>query len=502
MSFPTHSQLLDSNDFKPLIVAAESNILRLTSEKEKLELALQKERSVLARLWFMVTPIGKLPTEVLVEIFMHLVHANWEALPESDRPYSPSPCTHQAFLLSQVCPHWRQITNNTPQLWNADVIDVRLARKHTSTAAYIFGLKTLLERSTPLSISVSLTLDSGELVAFPEALTQVTETIIQTMVPTTHRWKYLKLDSFSSRRFTLPEGTFHVLESLDVAFDAYAHIDPIRSFFPAPRLQRLALWINGRDFELLLLPWAQLTHLKVVFPSPSGCRAILLQCARLVSAEVITSEWDFEQIADATTTVLPFLETLKVRFDAGYDEVGRVEPFFEPLVLPALHTLDLTFDPAPGVVWLAHAFSAFQLHSPHIDHISLTNCPISSADLTTLLRLAPAVTTLKLKYCTECIDDEFLVVMTWDGEDNVEPLAPQLRQLDWEGVGYKFSDQRFEAAIRSRWWIDDATGRSLRRLEKVSVSRYGGDSMNEDLVERMKDVVEQGLELTLEFPEY
>ncbi|KAJ6594283.1 hypothetical protein B0H19DRAFT_1225473 [Mycena capillaripes] len=472
MPFPTQSQL-NSNDIESLIDAAESNIRQLKLQIQDLTHALQKERSTLARLWFMVTPIGKVPTEILVEIFMHSVQANREVA--SSHPNFPSPCTRQALLLSRVCPHWRQIINNTPRLWNSGAIDVQLARIHTSTAGYMFGLKTLLERSGSLPISVSLAQDSGELVAFPEVLTQVTETVIQTMVPTTHRWKYLKLDAFSFPRLVaLTEGTFDALQSLDIVYEAYMYTQHIRTFFPAPQLRRLALWIRDGPPDLLLLPWAQLTHLRLRYTSLS------------VSAEFDTSEWDFGLLEDPPKTTLLFLETLKVLFDAGDEDIGRVEPFFEPLVLPVLRTLDLTFDPS-GVVWSAHTFSAFQCHSPHIAHISLTNCPINSGELITLLRLAPAVTTLKLQYCMECIDDEFLVVMTWDGEDNVEPLAPQLRQLDWEAVGDRFSEQHLEAAIRSRWWINDATGRSVRRLEKVSVRGYGGDSMSEDLIERMKD---------------
>jgi hypothetical protein len=190
-----------------------------------------------------------------------------------------------------------------------------------------------------------------------------------------------------------------------------------------------------------------------------------------------------------------------MRFDAGSHDDGHVEPFFEPLTLPTLHTLDLTFDPSPGVVWSTNEFSAFQRRSPRITYIALTNCPITSVELTCLLQLTPAVTTLNLKYCLQCVDDGFLKVLTCDADGRTEPLAPQLRQLDWDGVGYHFSDQCLEAAIRSRWWTDTKE-RDFVRLEKVSISRYSGDSMSGEFIDRMKDLVEQGLDLTSEFPEY
>ncbi|KAJ7881395.1 hypothetical protein B0H13DRAFT_2049386, partial [Mycena leptocephala] len=320
------SQPLGSNDIKGLIDATESEIRRLTSQICELTSALQKERSTLAGLWLMVTPIGKAPTEILVEIFMHSAQAALsESLENFDAPIGPCHPTRQILLLCNVCPYWRQIIINTPRLWNVGVIDVRLpTRKYDATAA-IFGLETVLKRSAPLPISVSLTKDVG---AFPVFDTRVIEPVIQAVAPTAHRWKSLTVDSFASRPLaSLPGGTFHALESLDLRYETYAHTFPISTFFPAPQLRRLALSIEGESSEILM-PWAQLTDLKLEHSSLSCCLRILLQCPQLVSAEFITSEWDFDNDAEVPTAVLPILETLKMRFDAGSHDDGHVEPFF------------------------------------------------------------------------------------------------------------------------------------------------------------------------------
>ncbi|KAJ6489488.1 hypothetical protein C8R47DRAFT_1124608 [Mycena vitilis] len=410
------------------IGATEANIAHLASQIHQLALSLQNERTMLAQLWFRITPIGRVPNEILAEIFMHSVLSEAPVDPVQ-YPNLPRPRTRQAILLSHVCPSWRQVVNGTAWLWSAGVVDVRLARKNTSTAKYLSGLKSLLQRSDPLPVSVSIAEDVGELSAFPEALAHVTESVFQVLAPTINRWKSLKLDSFSSRLLAeLPQGSFPSLESLDMQHETYAH-NAIRTFFPAPQLRRLALRIYGDQWsELLLLPWTQLTHLELGCASLSGCRAILLRCSRLVSAEFMTSEWNSDHPTGAPPTVLPCLEILRVRFDSGGDSVGRVEPFFEPLILPVLHTLDLVFDPSPGVVWSGEKFSSFQLRSPCISHIGLTNCPLKSAELITVLRLAPAVTELQLRYCMDCVDDEFLRAFAKDGD---EILAPRLRQLDW-----------------------------------------------------------------------
>ncbi|KAJ6521928.1 hypothetical protein DFH09DRAFT_212576 [Mycena vulgaris] len=499
---------------KGLIDATEANILRIESQILDLTLALQKERKTLAQLWLMATPMGKLPTELLVEIFTRAVED--EALSQSIQfddvlldlisgkaPFSP---TLQLRVLSQVCPYWRRIVNSTPKLWAVGMVDVQLDKKSCSTEAYISGLKTLLERSAPLPISVSLTQmgDSGTSTG-ATAQAATTSAVIRAMAPTIRRWKSLQVDCLSFKPLTaLPGGAFPALESLNIEYETYGQIDPVRAFFPAPRLRHLALRLHGpgeAHAQLIPMPWAQLTHIKLEHYSLAGCRGILMQCANIVSAHLETSEWNAAHAVDGPVTVLPFLKELRVRFDMGADEIGRVEPFFEPLSLPALHTLHLTFDPSPAVLWPSN-FSAFQSRSPHITHLTLANCPLHFADLIALLRAAPAITTLKLKrFLSECIDDGVLRLLTYDASDAAAPLAPQLRQIHWEGLGQRFSELVLEAAIRSRWWMDARESTLVAKLEKVSLSYYDG-SMSGDLIHRMRDVVEQGLDLNLESSEY
>ncbi|KAJ7451752.1 hypothetical protein B0H11DRAFT_2201518 [Mycena galericulata] len=508
--------LLNSNEFvKKQIEATKAKMLCIETQISGLARALQTERRTLARLWMMITPMGKLPTELLVEIFTHSVQST-VITPGSHSDHDPFTGAHtptrQALLLSQVCPYWRQIVNSTPKFWNAGVIDVHLAAKRESTAEkYIDGLETLLARSAPLPISVSFTQDSAGIASSAEALALDTATglVFRAMSSTTHRWKSLKVDGFSFKPLTsLSGGTFPTLESLDVKYNTYGQNIPLRVFYPAPRLQRLALVLQGsREYQpkLLLMPWPQLTHLKLTYSSLSACREILLQCTNLVSAELSTTEWDFEHPIDAAATVLPFMEVLKVQFDIGNDDIGHVEPFLAPLSLPSLLSLDLTFDPAPGVFWPVQEFSAFQRRCPQIVHVALTNCPLDSGALAVLLRLSPAISSLKLKNSTSCINSAFLRQLKYDDADDVEPLGPQLRQLHWEGIGYEFGQNTLEEMIRSRWWTDVQDGVAapstrVARLEKVLVSNYSGDSMSEELIERMRDVVGQGLDLQLSFP--
>ncbi|KAJ7141410.1 hypothetical protein C8R44DRAFT_246117 [Mycena epipterygia] len=499
------SPLSNSNEhIKCLIDTSETNILRITSQIRELESALQKERSTLARLWLMITPMGRLPTELLAEIFTHAVQLDALCTDNALSVVPRSP-TRQVLVLSQVSPYWRQIVNSTPRLWTAGVIDVRV--KSSLTEEYLNGLKTLLELSAPLPIAVSFTQDGDEggtgvsTTAISRAAT--TTTVIRAMVPTAHRWKSLKVDCLSFRPLAqLPGGTFSELESLDMQYERYGQTDPVCAFFPAPRLRHLSLLFFGTPHTSLLMPWAQLNHLQLTHPSLAGCREILLQCANLCSADLTTTEWDFAHTTTggivtappAPATVLPSLEALKVQFDAGNDDIGHVEPFFEPLTLPALRTLDLKFDAAPEVLWPSAELSAFQARCPHITHISLTYCPISPTELASLLRLAPALASITLKSSCHCITDDFLQQLRYDGDDGDAPLAPQLREVHWQDVGHAFSEPVLEAVVRSRWWAEERVTR-VARLQKVSVSFNASAGL-------LEDVVRQGLELNLSIYEY
>ncbi|KAJ6561480.1 hypothetical protein DFH09DRAFT_831785, partial [Mycena vulgaris] len=63
----------------------------------------------------MISPIGKLPTELLANIF-HLV-----VPPEGFRSDCPEDYSGkiiaEALRVSQVCRYWREMAHSTPRLW-------------------------------------------------------------------------------------------------------------------------------------------------------------------------------------------------------------------------------------------------------------------------------------------------------------------------------------------------------------------------------------------------
>ncbi|KAJ7151053.1 hypothetical protein C8R46DRAFT_1357985 [Mycena filopes] len=476
---------------KAQIETTQRNVNLLTSLIHGLTCALDKERRTLARLWFMILPVGRLPTEVLLHIFALAVESEPitpVVVRERPPPFGPNHPVWQAFRLSQVCSYWRKMIITSPELWAAGVVDVRLdtMEKHPRQT-YLAVLQTILDRSAPLPIAVSINhmFDGSR-----PSIGAISEIV----APTTSRWKALKLNdtAFTAFKETSP-GPFTALESLDLEYAASSQTTPIDLFLVCPRLRRLTVVPQGYyymsrriEHDVLRMPWPQLTYLELVEPLDAAtCRAILLQCANIVSASVTTIEWDKGDI-DAALTTLPFLETLKMRFDAiRTDPVGlrEVGPFFTPLNLRSLRSLELSFFCA----WPDREFAAFQHRSPNIVRLHLSHCSIHSHQLVSVLQLAPSLTSLTLEDCENCIDDRFLQAFQHGGAQS-QQLVPELRELDWRGIDRRrFADDIFEAAIRSRCRTD-GTPPDAVRLQRATLDVY-----SRRLFERMKDLFEHGL---------
>ncbi|KAJ7607581.1 hypothetical protein FB45DRAFT_715317, partial [Roridomyces roridus] len=88
-----------------------------------------------------VTPIHKLPTELLSETFLLAVDSVRDWL-------------RQVLAISHVCAHWRRLACAMPRLWNRPL---GLNLKRASSDTYLSTSKSFLERSAPLLIPITLT---------------------------------------------------------------------------------------------------------------------------------------------------------------------------------------------------------------------------------------------------------------------------------------------------------------------------------------------------------
>ncbi|KAJ7627539.1 hypothetical protein DFH06DRAFT_729228 [Mycena polygramma] len=496
------------NQVKALMQAAEANIARLTAQIRELNSMREKERSVLATLRLMIVPIGKLPTELLVEIFRLAVHTPVLSEHVLEAPvYSSRPLYYgdlrtglrKALCLSQVSPYWRQIVHDAPQLWAEGVVGVHLGGKQGSLPRdiYLEGLKTLLSRSSPYPISIDLRITSTD------------DSIVRIMAPTVKRWKNLNLALGSLGQLNgIPRRSgafqFEALERLHIRLSSQT--SAITEFQAAPRLRSFALETADEPrIHLFQLPWSQLTHLDVFDYSLGGCRNALLQCSSLISARFYTScDWDLTaEAANAPMALLPFLTTLNLGVEGDNSgSVDGLEVFFAPLALPALTTLDLIFDSNYTESWPIETFSAFQDRAPKLEKIALSYSSLDSDALEALLRHAPALETLDVQCSRDCVDDGLLEALRYDEADPAPPLAPKLQNIEFFCVD-EFDGDLLEAAIRSRWWADgrvlaDGSPPRTSRLRKVLFKCDDCGAKNDEFKTRTEDLVQQGLVLDVE----
>ncbi|KAJ7754571.1 hypothetical protein B0H16DRAFT_748411 [Mycena metata] len=480
------------------IHATEANIRLLSSLIPGLTSELAKERQALSRLWLQVLPVGKIPTELLLEIFALLVEPTTSKPTMTKEPFDARHPFQQALRLSQVSSSWRQIVLHAPRLWAAGSVDVRLQKmeKHPQKS-YLAILQALLDRSAPFPFTISIWDGSASSRADEPFINDVT----RLLTPTMSRWKVLSVNERAFESFArMFPGPLMALEGVDFRYRArrYNAERPLDTFALCPRLRSVKVAPSGifemsrhAEHDVLRMPWAQLTQLHLSEPLDAAtCRSILLQCTNIVAATLETVEWDKGDLP-APLTVLPFLTTLKMRFQKMYDPVGEVGvgSFFRPLSLPALADLNVEFD----CTWPTPDFSAFQHHSPNLVEFSLKNCPISAEELRNVLRLSPILTVLALE-CDTSLDTDLVQAFNFNP---MQQLVPRLQELYLRGSAEHFAPRILEAAIRTRM-NDTVSPDGVARLRKVFLEVHPyPQSAKSDMLYRMRDLVQHGLEVQI-----
>ncbi|KAJ7145047.1 hypothetical protein C8R46DRAFT_1199911 [Mycena filopes] len=412
---------------KLLIEASEANIARIESQIRDLECLRARERGIIARLRIAISPVHKLPAELLVEVFRYTC---------SDYTYNNTQTIKRVQALSHVCAHWRQVAIATPRLWTDGL---RISLDETPTDAYLAGLKEWLNRSAPLPISVHVQCKNKavDLAA-----------VMGTLIATAHRWSdaHFDLASFSTLSY-IPSNALKQLRTLtlyseDTSFAAVA------TFLLAPNLIDIDLDI--RDIVRFKMPWSQIAHLTVnVAHFPQKCLDGLLQCQNLVTANLTVPAWpDHPDVSRLKPITLGKLENLEVNTAS---EEGSFAPFFASLALPALMhlTISLNFD----IDWVAPEFTHFHLRSPNIETLSIGYSHLDSADLMAILRHTPSLSALDLTSCRYSFDETIVTVLS-SSHQNLTQLVPRFHSLTVSEGCYDFGEDILKTLIAARWWTD------------------------------------------------
>ncbi|KAF7293831.1 F-box domain-containing protein [Mycena chlorophos] len=468
------------------------------SELARLEARVIAQRRRIAGLSYALTPLHKVPVELLVDIFLRVVDSVDDI--------------RAAIVLSAVCAYWREMALQTPRIWTKGLKIDAVAASDETVAVFT----KLLHRSAPHPVDIELHHKDGG---------TLRKDILGVVAKISPRWGRFtaSFDFFRSVRPLHDSGSGEGSdsapidggwESVSLALPSLTYIcvqcetlsNPI--VLSAPRLTEADIavhkYINLRDF----LPWSQLTSLVLLNENTRGFCAILDRCTALTSLRLDVVAWRTTRLPQfAGRVTLPCLRLLEVSPVHRSSDEYTFEPFFEHYTCPALEDLQLAMEIEYNTNVEAD-FVAFLRRSPVLQRLRIHHCDMGPDILGDILRNIPAVTTLELYYSRDCVTEAFFEALTYHPQEQAAttpaqaPLMPRLHTLILEGTCGQYTVEALQGMIRSRWWVDDSEARDspVARLKHVnveySVSLFGEDEHFEELEKKLR---KEGLDVSISY---
>ncbi|KAJ6513020.1 hypothetical protein C8R45DRAFT_332248 [Mycena sanguinolenta] len=432
------------HQFDSDIDGARSVLHGLLTERDQIHEALEAHRALLS-------PIRRIPPEVLGEIFVHCL--------SRDDPFIKAAVDCCPLLLTQISSNWRSVALATPSLWAS--IAVKLTTK--SCLPKLDLIKEWIARSGswPLSFCIEEFITKDY---YDEGMITSTA-VLNLYAPHYHRWRAIRLQYQDWRIDTgflgLPRDVPpQTLESLHLARDFWqtAEYDQLSLMLSAPRLQNCT-WVSNTEIGTFHAPFPQLTTLLLERPLVAedfmrilceGPKIELYQFFVLGSAAV----------SNLTPLASPFVLRHNLRsLDLTADLFG---PLFSQLELPSLTHISLRrFDigPHPAPVWPHQEFMSLLTRSKcSLEHLGLVDVDISPDQLIDCLRhTSPSLEKLILandrRMRHVIINDDVLRLLTWitpDAGTSQLSVCPRLSMVKFWDC-HSSSDGVLADMVESRW---------------------------------------------------
>ncbi|KAJ7201087.1 hypothetical protein GGX14DRAFT_544806 [Mycena pura] len=282
--------------------------LGLSSLRLSVQALRSEEANIRERLSSYYDPAAILPTEIISEIFLHVLPA-YPICPPLAGKSSPTQLTH-------VCRQWREIALSTPSLWRAITFRCRAKSKWN-----LDPLKIWLHRSG--SCPLSLRMEE------PLSLVWSAKEALSTIVPHRARWEYLSLYGCNDLLEII--GPMPLLREmkLDASLSdcGCAHSTSLPTVFcKAPNLRSMTFVYHTSPS--IGFPWSQLTSLSLLWIDVIDCSELLQQTVNLVHCRVYPSDTVEDTMPDLR---LPRLESLEL-YD-GPDVMKYLGTFIVPALL-------------------------------------------------------------------------------------------------------------------------------------------------------------------------
>ncbi|KAJ7131945.1 hypothetical protein C8R46DRAFT_1235722 [Mycena filopes] len=374
---PTHAQIQHFQSLlerdRQELSQLENTILKVSLVLSELRFQKQRRMDSLTALGRILSPIRRVPPEILSEIFQWCCHMNLYA---DDRRITN--VRAPPLLLGQVSSLWREVSQNTPRLWDhLCFFDDALA-----TEQMLPVLRLLFHWSGTLPVTMELIVCPGD-----------TGQPLAPMFEFHPRLQKLHLYLLSSDSLSTQRMPFPILKSLWVQSVVGADetlLDVLSICQNAPNLRILR--VHSPHFSSNMadspFPWSQLTRLDLTMPLDTlAARDILLRCTQLATCHFHHIQpVDFEHPSPPCT--LHNLHSLKF-----YGTQCPWAPFISPFSMPKLQTLSISdVHCSADVLSQFISRSQFKLNSLTLSSVS----PLDSDDIIRLLRQLPSLDTLHL----------------------------------------------------------------------------------------------------------
>ncbi|KIK66577.1 hypothetical protein GYMLUDRAFT_37736 [Collybiopsis luxurians FD-317 M1] len=437
-----------------------------------------------------VSPIRRLPLEILSEIFVHCLPKKKFIRPS---PHEPP------LLLTQICRRWRDVAISTSKLWSSILITVT-ERCHPDISL----VQTFMDRSAmhPLSFRINESLADAD-------FTGSLHSEVFGLLWASHvRWKDIQLDY---RDWRMPESSLAKivqtppsLETLSLHreyWDSEA-LDPLRRLSHAPHLRKIS-WsgvLKGYPNPADIMPLESLQKLSLDHTlTKADFMQNLRRSTQLVSCTLsvyLASPIGVDPDAANVRLTFPNLKSFDITTDAADEQI------FDVLELPSLETLRISnlidLGRTESRFWSLSAFKELHLRSRFsLNELDLSGTDIKPGELLQVLRMfTDTLQTLNLSNDhTEhaCVDDVVLQELTLVAGRQL--LCSNLQYIKLWGC-MSSSDGLVSDMLESRWSLErrDHDGRVQLRVVMVM---FRDDELHPVDHARLKKLNEKRIGLTV-----
>ncbi|KAJ3876701.1 hypothetical protein F5051DRAFT_453623 [Lentinula edodes] len=470
-----------------------------SAKMHRIRLRCQGLKKHTEKLTTLLSPIRRIPSEILLRILVHFCDQN------DLTSYEPGDAS--ALTISAVCTRWRQLAMSQPALWaNLKVkFDDQCEDDEEKTQALLVSRVELhLARSQNHPLTLSL---------FP--LSSKNHPALVLVARESRRWRRLSYggDDFGSNwNSCLQSLPLPMLEA--VRFEETEYCDgqspPIEAFSQAPNIKELDLrciFIDQHVTAIFDGAWEMLTDLSYHFAEDlEGFLSILDCCPKLRRLTLEGENSDLIPVQPIRSHPISSLKILNL-VNPPNDHDSMLECILTSLLLPDLTELVLLHIgdvEEPFLMPYRILEDFFQRSRCPLSTLTLGQICMTDTDMIALLAHLPCLRELT---CEDPDDgDSFITrsfirsLHTWERDSlhrSIEPLVPQLRSLTLKTHREEFDAPTFVETITSRWLPDEASATQLGASCLRSVELHLEGVVDADAYEPLKRFDRAGMRVVV-----